>query len=95
MKSGLKIVACGNLFDSLYFCEDDGTYVKIIDLMNNLGCFSVGFSNYSYIYMGKRLYMNVGIQKDFESILSILYPMNEIAAVTRVMDMTQQVQILK
>lgn len=43
MKSGLKIVACGNLFDSLYFCEDDGTYVKIIDLMNNLGCFSVGF----------------------------------------------------
>ena len=52
MKSGLKIVACGNLFDSLYFCEDDGTYVKIIDLMNNLGCFSVGFSNYSYIYMG-------------------------------------------
>lgn len=82
MKSGLKIVACGNLFDSLYYCEDDGTYVKIIDLMNNLGCFSVGFSNYSYIYMGKRLYMNVGIQKDFESILSILYPMNEIAAVT-------------
>ena len=82
VRRGTLLSQCGNLFDSLYFCEDDGTYVKIIDLMNNLGCFSVGFSNYSYIYMGKRLYMNVGIKKDFESILSILYPMNEIAAVT-------------
>lgn len=82
MKSGLKIVACGNLFDSLYYCEDDGRYVKIIDLINNLGCFSIGFSDYSYIYMGKRLYMNVGIQKDFEAILSILYPVREIANVT-------------
>mgnify|MGYP003306798626 FL=1 len=32
--------------------------------------------------MGKRLYMNVGIQKDFESILSILCPINEIVNVT-------------
>lgn len=32
--------------------------------------------------MGKRLYMNVGIEKDFEAILSILYPVREIATVT-------------
>lgn len=32
--------------------------------------------------MGKRLYMNVGIQNDFESILSILSPINEFANVT-------------
>lgn len=82
MKSGLKLVACGNLFDSLYYRENNGEYIKIINLINNLGCFSVGFSDYSYIYMGKRLYMNVGIQKDFESILSILYPVNEITTVT-------------
>lgn len=82
MKSGLKVVACGNLFKSLYYRENDGNYVRIIDLINNLGCFSVGFSNYSYIYMGKRLYMNVGIQNDFESILSILSPINEFANVT-------------
>lgn len=82
MKSGLRIVTCGTLFDSLYYRENSGEYVKIIDLINNLGCFSVGFSDYSYIYMGKRLYMNAGIQKDFESILSILYPVKEIATVT-------------
>ena len=82
LKSGLKVVACGNLFNSLYYRENNGENVKIIDLINDLGCFSVGFSNYSYIYMGKRLYMNVGIQKDFESILSILCPINEIVNVT-------------
>lgn len=82
LKSGLKVVACGNLFNSLYYRENNGENVKILDLINNLGCFSVGFSNYSYIYMGKRLYMNVGIQKDFESILSILCPINEIVNVT-------------
>lgn len=82
MKSGLKLVSCSNLFESLYYREDGEKYIKIIDLINNLGCFSVGFSDYSYIYMGKRLYMNVGIQKDFEAILSILYPVHEIATVT-------------
>lgn len=82
LKSGLKVVACGNLFNSLYYRDNNGENVKIIDLVNNLGCFSVGFSNYSYIYMGKRLYMNVGIQKDFESILSVLCPIDEIVNVT-------------
>lgn len=82
MKIGLKLMASGNLFNSLYYQENDGTYAKVIDLINNLGCFSIGFSDYSYIYMGKRLYMNAGIQKDFESILSILYPVNEITTVT-------------
>lgn len=82
LKSGLKVVACSNLFNSLYYCENDGEYVKIVDLINTLGCFSVGFSDYSYIYMGKRLYMNADIQKDFESICSILCPINEIVNVT-------------
>ena len=82
LKSGLKVVACGNLFNSLYYRDNNGENVKIIDLVNNLGCFSVGFYNYSYIYMGKRLYMNVGIQKDFESILSVLCPIDEIINVT-------------
>ena len=82
MKSGLKVIACGNLFNSLYYRENDGEYMRLISLINNLGCFSVGFSNYSYIYMNKRLYMNVSIQNDFESILSILYPVNEIEKVT-------------
>lgn len=82
MKSGLKLVPCGNLFESLYYLEDSGKYTKIIDLINSLECFSVGFLDYSYIYMNKGLYMNVGIQKDFEAILSILYPVDEIATVT-------------
>lgn len=82
MKSGLKLVPCSNLFESLYYREDSEKYIKIIDLVNNLGCFSVGFSDYSYIYMSKGLYMNAGVQKDFEAILSILYPVNEIATVT-------------
>lgn len=82
MKSGLKLVPCSNLFESLYYREDSEKYIKIIDLVNNLGCFSVGFSDYSYIYMSKGLYMNAGVQKDFEAILSILYPVNEITTVT-------------
>lgn len=82
MKSGLKLVPCSNLFESLYYREDSEKHIKIIDLVNNLGCFSVGFSDYSYIYMSKGLYMNAGVQKDFEAILSILYPVNEIATVT-------------
>lgn len=81
-KSGLKVVACGNLFNSLYCRENDESYLKIIDIINYLGCFSVGFSDCSYIYMGKRLYMNASIQKDFESILSILCPIDEIVSVT-------------
>lgn len=82
MKAGLKLVPCSNLFESLFYRENNEEYIKIIDLINNIGCFSVGFSDYSYIYMGKRLYMNVGIEKDFEAILSILYPVREIATVT-------------
>lgn len=78
----MKIVACGNLFNSLYYCEDDGTYVKLIDLINRLGCFSIGFSDYSYIYMNKRIYKNASIQNDFNSILSILCPLEEIESVT-------------
>lgn len=42
LKSCLKVVACSNLFNSLYYCENDGEYVKIVDLINTLGCFSVG-----------------------------------------------------
>lgn len=81
-KSCLKVVTCSKLFDSLYYREnnniDEDNHVKVIDLINNLGCFSVGFSDYSFIYMGKRLYKNAEILNDFESILSILYPINEI-----------------
>lgn len=81
-KMGLKIVSCGNLFNSLYYCEDDGQYIKIIDLINKLGCFSIGFSDYFYIYMNKRLYRNASIQNDFNSILSILCPFEDISRVT-------------
>lgn len=80
--TGLKVVACGTLFDSLYYRDDEERYVKIIDLINRLGCFSVGFEDYSYIYMGKNLYMNADIHKDFESILSALIPVDEIETVT-------------
>lgn len=81
-KLGLKIIACGRLFNSIYYCEDDGTYVKLIDLINKIGCFSIGFSDYSYIYMNKRIYKNASIQYDLNSILSILYPLKEISSVT-------------
>lgn len=77
----MKIIACGRLFNSIYYCEDDGTYVKLIDLINKIGCFSIGFSDYSYIYMNKRIYKNASIQYDLNSILSILHPLKEISSV--------------
>ena len=80
-KLGLKIVACSRLFNSIYYCENDGRFVKLIDLINNLGCFSIGFSDYSYIYMNKRIYKNVSIQNDFNSILSILCPLDALSRV--------------
>lgn len=80
-KLGLKIVACSRLFNSIYYCENDGRFVKLIDLINNLGCFSIGFSDYSYIYMNKRIYKNASIQNDFNSILSILCPLDALSGV--------------
>lgn len=53
-KLGLKIIACGRLFNSIYYCEDDGTYVKLIDLINKIGCFSIGFSD-SFIHVYVRV----------------------------------------
>lgn len=31
MKSGLKLVPCSNLFESLYYREDSEKHIKIID----------------------------------------------------------------
>ena len=62
---------------NIYYQENDGRKVRILDLINQLGCFSVGFNDHSYIYTSKRLYMNASILDDFDSILAILTPIEK------------------
>lgn len=68
-------------WDKLYVKFNEGTYVKLVRLINSLSLFSVSFDNCSYIYTSGRLYQNSGIEEDFDSILSILYPIDKISEV--------------
>lgn len=68
--------------DSLYYQDNAGKYVKIKSLINTLHCFTVCFSDFSYVYAYGKLYKNSEIEKDFDAILAILYPVDAINNVT-------------
>lgn len=66
---------------SLYYKDNNGKYLALSSLINSLHCYSVCFSDYSYIYSGGKLYNNTDIESDFDSILTILKPIDEISLV--------------
>lgn len=68
--------------DSLYYKDNIGKYIKVKSLINTLHCFTVSFSDFSYIYAYGKLYMNSKIDKDFDSILAVLEPIDSINGVT-------------
>ena len=68
--------------DSLYYINEQGKHTRLKNLVNSLHCFTVCFSDFSYVYAYGKLYKNSEIDKDFESILSILKPVASIANVT-------------
>ncbi len=79
--NGIRIWADG-LLRSVYVHKDNEKAEKLIDIINHLGCFSVGFDDYKYIYSSKNLYKNNSILSDFDAILSILEPYPELRGVT-------------
>ena len=78
--NGLQFYASGPA-KSLYYKADNGKYLTLSSLINSLHCYSVCFSDYSYIYSGGKLYNNFEIESDFDSILTILKPIDEISLV--------------
>lgn len=67
--------------NSLYYKDGNGTYVTLRSLVNSLHCFTVCFSDFSYVYAYGKLYKNSEIDKDFDSILSVLCPIDAIKGV--------------
>lgn len=81
LANGLKIAAKKPL-DSLYYKDNVGRYLSIKTLINTLRCFTVCFSDFSYVYASGKLYRNSEIDKDFDSILAVLEPIEAIRNVT-------------
>ena len=81
LTNGLKIETIKPL-DSLYYKDNAGSYGKLKSLINSLHCFTVCFEDFSYVYAYGKLYKNSEIDKDFDSILSVLEPVDAIDAVT-------------
>lgn len=69
-KTGLKLVA-SKTFGSFYCKDNSGEFIPLIDVINMLACFTVSFTDYSYIYSGRRIYQNSKITEDMDTILSI------------------------
>ena len=81
LTNGLKIETIKPL-DSLYYKDNAVSYGKLKSLINSLDCFTVCFEDFSYVYAYGKLYKNSEIDKDFDSILSVLEPVDAIDAVT-------------
>lgn len=79
--SKISIKATGSL-DKLYVRQNQGSYMKLVSLINSKSFFTVSFQNSSYIYTGGKLYQNASIKEDFDSILQILTPISGIERVT-------------
>lgn len=79
--NGLNITAKKPL-DSLCYKDNVGRYLSIKSLINTLRCFTVCFSDFSYVYAYGKLYRNSEIEKDFDSILAVLEPVEAISDVT-------------
>lgn len=79
--NGIHVVTLG-AWDTLYYKDNNNKYVKIKTLINSLHCFNVCFTDYSYVYAYGKLYRNAEIDKDFDAILSVLEPIDEISGAT-------------
>ena len=81
MSTKISLKATGGL-GKLYVKLNQGTYVKLVRIVNSNSFFSVSFQDCSYIYTGGRLYQNSSIKEDLDSILQILFPIAGIENVT-------------
>lgn len=68
--------------NQLYYKDNNGNYKTLSSLINRLRCFTVGFTDYSYLYAEGKLYKNSEIKSDLDSILQVLEPIAEISSVT-------------
>ena len=79
-KRGIKLYL-KNVLGSFY-CKKDEEYIPLVDIINTMSYFSVGFEDYSYIYYGKKLYQNAKILEQKTSILHVFEPFDELDNVT-------------
>lgn len=79
--NGLNI-ATKKPLDSLYYKDNVGRYLSLKSLINTLRCFTVCFSDFSYVYAYGKLCRNSEIEKDFDSISAVLEPIDAIRNVT-------------
>lgn len=70
-KVGISLKVSDYLNNILYQ-KENGTYDKLINLINNLSCFTISFDKYQYVFSGRRLYKNNHLNKDIDAIDSIL-----------------------
>lgn len=78
---GIKCFALKPI-NQLYYKDNNGIYKTLSSLINKLRCFTVGFTDYSYLYAEGKLYKNSEIKSDLDSILEVLEPIAEISSVT-------------
>ena len=77
LSNGLNL-ATNKPLDSLYYKDNVGRYSSVKSLIDSLHCFIVCFSDFSYVYASGKLYRNSEIEKDFDSILAVLEPVEAI-----------------
>lgn len=78
---GMRFIA-DKPYSELYYKDDNGRYHTLSTLLNSLHCFTVGFEDCSYLYVGGRVYKNEEFIQDIDSILEILIPVPEFKDVT-------------
>lgn len=79
-KQGIKLYLKSVL--ASFYCKKDADYIPLVDIINTMSYFSVGFEDYSYIYYGKKLYQNSKILEQKRSILYVFEAFDELDRVT-------------
>lgn len=78
--NGMSLVAKKPV-DTIYYRDKDENFLTVRSLINTNHFFTVCFSDFSYVYAYGKLYKNSEIDKDFDSILAVLQPVEAIGEV--------------
>jgi len=78
-KNGIGIKLNGGL-DNLYYEEkgEVNTKRKVSDILSCGVDYIIGFNKYEYAYIGRRLYKNNDILSDFNAVLSVFIPIQDL-----------------
>ena len=68
-KQGIKLYLENNL--ASFYCKNNDELIPLVNIINTMFYFSIGFEDYSYIYYSRQLYQNKKILEQKDSILNV------------------------